>query len=411
MCASLDSFVWHDLWGPAATLLPFTLLLFVAWSVGCGEYRLLPLAALIASFTVQSHLTYVLPTAAVLVPALGFLVARRPSVPRRWIWATLAVLAVCWALPLAEEVVHRPGNIERIAQAANAVNQSYGTSGGFHSVVHAVGVPPWWLQEPRTPLGRVADVVQDPGPFGVATTSLVLGLLCGLVVTALRRGSRDVAMAAVLGLTVMLSLFAVTATSPSHGPLLVAISYTIWWACAAGMFAWLVLGFGAATLFSRADRRAALRLRLPPVPGRGSRLGVVAGILVVAGVGALVAAGENRNRLEGLFAPARAIADRVRAETPPQTTVFITGDKNEAATDLQSAVAYALRSGGRPFVVSSLPGIGTRYDPSRHPYDLVMTVTEHPSAGRRPIAREVVVKAPGDALPGRRTFFVTLARR
>src|SRR3954471_10157082 len=46
MTASLDSFVWHDQWGPAATLLPFTLLLFLAWSVGSGEYRLLPLMVL-----------------------------------------------------------------------------------------------------------------------------------------------------------------------------------------------------------------------------------------------------------------------------------------------------------------------------------------------------------------------------
>jgi hypothetical protein len=400
MSGSLDSYVWHDLWGPAATLLPFTLLLFLAWSVGCGEYRLLPLTVLVASFTVQSHLTYALPTAAVLVPALGFLFLSRPGVPRRWIWASLAVLAVCWALPLADEVVHRPGNAERIVQAANAVDQSYGASGGFHSVVHAVGIPPWWLQAPRTPFGRLAEVIQDPAPFAVATALLVLALLCGLVVVALRRGRRDVGLAALLALTAMLALFAVTASSPSHGPLLVVISYTIWWACPAGMFTWLVLAFGAAKLLFGADRRLA--------PGKPA---LVAGVVAVAAIGAVVAADQNRDRLEPLFAPAGAIADDVRSGTPAGATVFITGDTNEVANDLQSAVAYALRKSGRPFVTKSLPGIGTRYDPGRHRYDLVMTVTEHPTAGARVIAREEVVNAPLGAPPARRTFFVTLTPR
>jgi hypothetical protein len=410
MCASLDSYVWHDLWGPAATLLPFTLLLFLGWSVGCGEYRLLPLTVLVASFTVQSHLTYLLPTAAILVPALGFLVLRRPSIPRRWIVAALAVLAVCWALPLADEVIHRPGNVERIVQAANAVEHSYGASGGFHAVVRAVGIPPWWLQGPRIPFARLAEVVQDPAPFAVVTALSVLALLGGLVAVALRSRRRDVALAALLALTLMLSLFAVTASSPNNGPLLVAISYTIWWASPAGMFTWLVLGFGAAALVSGADRGLALRTRLAAGVGRG-RLAAAAGVLAVAGVGALVAAGENRDRLETLFAPARTIADHVRAEAPPEATVFITGDKGEVATDLQSAVAYALRGSGRRFVVSSLPGIGTRYDPNRHPHDWVMTVTEHPSPGSRVVVREAVVNAPIDAPPGRRTFFVTLAPR
>jgi hypothetical protein len=410
MSGSLDSYVWHDLWGPAATLLPFTLLLFLAWSIGCGEYRLLPLAVLVASFTVQSHLTYALPTALVLVPALGFLVLSRPRVPRRWIWASLAVLVVCWALPLADEVVHRPGNAERIVQAANAVDQSYGASGGFHSVVHAVGIPPWWLQEPRTPFGRLAEVIQDPAPSAVVTALLVLALLCGLVVVALRRGRRDVALAALLALTAMLALFAVTASSPSHGPLLVVISYTIWWACPAGMFTWLVLAFGTAKLLFGADRGLARRARLAAGAGRGKPT-LVVGVVAVAAIGAVVAADQNRDRLEPLFASAGRIADEVRRGTPPEATVFITGDTNEVANDLQSAVAYELRRSGRPFVTKSLPGIGTRYDPGRHRYDSVMAVTEHPSAGARLIAREEVVNAPLGAPPGRRTFFVTLTPR
>jgi hypothetical protein len=410
MCASLDSYVWHDLWGPAATLLPFTLLFFLAWSVGCGEYRLLPLTVLVASFTIQSHLTYILPGAAILAVAAGFLAASRPRVPRRWLLGTLAVLVVCWAPPLAEEAAHRPGNMERIVQAARAVKQSYGAAGGLRSVAHAVGIPPWWLQGPRTPFARITEVSVDPVPFATVTALLVLVLLGVLAVASLRARRRDVAAAAVLALALMVSLFAVTASSPNHGPLFAVISYTIWWASPAGMFAWLVLGFGAATLLLGADRLAALRARVVAGPGRVRGAAAAAGLVTVAVIGALVAAGENRNRLEPLFKPARAVADRVRAGTPRGATVLITGDRGEIAVDLQSAVAYAMRRSGLSFVVSSLPGIGTRYDPARRPHDSVMTVTEHPPPGSRVLVREELVNVPADAPPGRRTFFVTLGR-
>jgi hypothetical protein len=177
------------------------------------------------------------------------------------------------------------------------------------------------------------------------------------------------------------------------------------------MFAWLVLGFGAATLLFRTRRLAPLGARVATGVGRVGRPAVAGGVLAVAAVGAAVAAGENRNRLETLYAPAHAVANRVRADTPRGPTIFITGDKNEIALALQSAVAFAMRDEGLRFVVSSLPGIGTRYDPGRHPYDMVMTVTEHPARGARVFAREVLVNVPADAPPSRRTFFVTLAPR
>jgi hypothetical protein len=401
MCGSLDSHLWHDLWGPAVTLLPFTLLFFLAWSVACGEYRLLPLTALVASFTIQAHLTYILPVAAILTVAVVFLVVSKQKIPRRWLWGTLAVVAVCWCLPLAEEAVHRPGNVERIVEAATAVKQSYGASGGARTVVRAVGATPGWLEGPRTPFGRVAEVIQDPLPFAIATAVLVLVLLGGLAVAALRSGRRDVAAAAVLALALMVSLFAVVANSPSGNPLFATISYTTWWASPAGMFAWIVLGFGAVTLLSRGRRPA----------GRFAGASAVAGIAAVAAVGAVVAAGQNRDRLETMFRSARSIADRVRADAPRDATLLVTGDTSEIGIAMQSAVAFAMRDEGLRFVNSSLLGLGTRYDPDSRPHDMVMTVTEHPTPGAPVFARQLLVNVPADGPPSRRTFYVTLAPR
>ena len=50
MCMSLAAETFHDIWNPAVALFPFLLLIFLCWSVACGEARLLPLAVLVASF-------------------------------------------------------------------------------------------------------------------------------------------------------------------------------------------------------------------------------------------------------------------------------------------------------------------------------------------------------------------------
>ena len=58
MCRSLPTEVLSTPFNPGAALLPFTLLIFLCWSLACGEYRLLPITVVVASFVVQCHLTY-----------------------------------------------------------------------------------------------------------------------------------------------------------------------------------------------------------------------------------------------------------------------------------------------------------------------------------------------------------------
>jgi hypothetical protein len=416
MCGSLDTPVWYGVWGPSAAILPFTLLLFLAWSLACGEYRLLPLTALVASFTVQAHLTYVLPGAAVLGVTLAFFLTSRPQIPRKWLLGTLAVVIVCWSFPLAEEAVRRPGNFERIAQAATADSQRYGAAAGWHSVVRAIGLPPWWLRAPRAPFSRVTDVNTTPSALSIASAALVLALLAVAAAAALRSGRRELAAAALMALALMAALLLVTASTPSSQNLFAVIAYTLWWAAPAGMFAWLVLGYAAAVLLrGRRPFEVLERLAVPAA---------AAGLLAVVAVGALVALAERPDRLERAFDPAGTIVDRVRAAAPTGHTVFITGSATEMGEDLLGSVAYGLRRSGIPFVVSTLPGIGTRYDPARHPHDSVLTVDErrpgagplpHPvPAGAREIARVTLAGVPADAPPdqrGTRAVVVTFAQQ
>src|SRR5437879_6592896 len=53
MCRSLAANNFYDIWNPSAGLFPLLALVFVCWSLACGDYRLLPVAVLLTSFLVQ----------------------------------------------------------------------------------------------------------------------------------------------------------------------------------------------------------------------------------------------------------------------------------------------------------------------------------------------------------------------
>ena len=103
MSASLETQVLHEIWAPSAPVLPFMLLIFLCWSVACGEYRLLPLTVLVASFVTQCHLAYAMPTLGMFVVALGGLATRGAeprAPPARSTSSALALLVgiVCWSV-------------------------------------------------------------------------------------------------------------------------------------------------------------------------------------------------------------------------------------------------------------------------------------------------------------------------
>ncbi len=125
LLASMPAEAYSDIWNPYMPLLPLLLLLFLAWSVGCGEYRLLPLAVLLASFAPQSHLSFALPAAVALAVGVAGLVASqrgallRPPA-RTWIAVAAGVAVACWAFPIAEQVTNDPGNARLLYRAARA---------------------------------------------------------------------------------------------------------------------------------------------------------------------------------------------------------------------------------------------------------------------------------------------------
>jgi hypothetical protein len=374
---SLVGHVYSDVWNPAAGLLPFTLLIFLAWTIGCGDVQLLPLAALVLSFTVQCHLTFVPPSAGLLVVAAVGLVAGRIRPSRRTWIITGAVLLLCWIGPLADEVVHRPGNLEILARTAFSGTPTTGFETGVRAVTHTIGVPPWWLSIPAGASDRIADIAKAPGAGSIASAAVVLVLLAGLLVLAVRRRRRDIAVAAAVALVLSLSIGLVAGSNPTKGLLVLSLAYTLWWGTAAGAWAWMTLVVGLVALF------APRRLELTRRPRALAALAVAAAAVAIA---RLAVAGPGEDLQRPHFSPMRALADRLETTVPDGATVLVTGTASGgfgAQYDYLTGSIYALRHDGHRVLTPQSSPLGGKYDPrGRRPDYVVRLVPANAPAGR-----------------------------
>jgi hypothetical protein len=419
MLASIPGAMHAAIWNPAAALLPFTLLVFLAWCVACGDHRLLPLAVVVASFVAQCHLTYVLPALGALAVAVaGLLTAARSGRASgrvgRWALAAVAAGLVCWSAPLAEQAVHRPGNLVLLARAGNASDPTLGGTVGVRALVRAVGVPPWWLRPPRTALERIGDLSTRPGAPAIVSAVLVLGGLAAALAAGLRRRRRDVAAACALALTLCGALALAAASVPQSA--FGTVGYSLWWGSVAGMWAWIALGWSAAVLLLRPRR----------VPASRPRAAGAAGVAAVAAVAAAVAvgAGPRGDSYPGdeTYARMREVDERVRAAVPasaPGGPVFVDGayaDDLFVGAGFQLGILYELRRHGArvtaPDHLSRL--LGPRYETDGGPPRAVVhvAVDDAPRPPGRVLARVAVDPRDRDNpfadAPPRRTVTVTL---
>jgi len=116
-----------DIWNPSVTLLPFVVVLLLAWSVACRDWWAAPWLALVASFAVQTHVGLV----PGVVMALAFAVVvgvwreRRREVPlgpderrtiRRSVAVSVAITVVVWLPPVIQQLTSQDGNLTALAR-------------------------------------------------------------------------------------------------------------------------------------------------------------------------------------------------------------------------------------------------------------------------------------------------------
>lgn len=408
MCRSFMSEALHDPWNPSAGLLPFALLVFLCWSLACGDHRLLPIVALVGSFAAQCQLAFLAPTVGLLaIGSIGLAVSRRMgrAKGRLWPWALAAagVLAVCWTPPLIDQIEHSPGNLKLLYRAATVQTNTMGTTAGARAVIRAVGITPRWLRPPGDPFDdRLGDVSSAPGALLTGSCVALLAALLAAALAGVWRRRLDIVSAAAIGLWLCVALAAVAAGTPVSS--FKVLGYTLWWGSVAGMWVWLILAFCAVTLAREgiAWRREGISPRRshpqrsqpqlsdsqrshpqsshpqrshpqpsPPGPRRGSVLAGVLGLGAALAVGSAVAAGQPPDAHRPEYAPIASIASQLRAaKIPRASTVWLRSSLGGVASPLSQSVKFLLRREGlRVLQYGATARLGPWYEIDHRRYD------------------------------------------
>jgi hypothetical protein len=159
MVWTMGSELLYDPWQPNVLFLPFWLLLCCVWAVVAGRVSLLPLTVGIASFVMQTHLSYLfIAPIMVAFAVVSILRERRASTTRafddlrRPALLSIGIFVVLWSQILIEQFFGSGrGNLTRLALAGTGG----GEDTGFESVrtgvplalrmmSAVVALPPWW---------------------------------------------------------------------------------------------------------------------------------------------------------------------------------------------------------------------------------------------------------------------------
>jgi hypothetical protein len=150
----------RDPWSPYLPVLPFGLLILLAWEMTCGTAWAFPLAAAVASFCAQTHVGFVLIAFPLVLWGAAWLFAvtlrrgrRNPGTRtgegRRLAYATAlaaVITAVMWLPPLIEELSRSRGNISRTVDWFRAAREGTHSLGdGLRVVGGQFTIAPPWL--------------------------------------------------------------------------------------------------------------------------------------------------------------------------------------------------------------------------------------------------------------------------
>ncbi len=369
MCRSFVPETLHDPWNPSAAVLPFTLLIFICWSIATGEAGLLPPAVLLASFVVQCHLAYVVPTAVLLLVAVAGLISARPGGSRRWVLVALVTGVICWLGPIVDQLTRKPGNIVLLGRIALAHEPKVGFAVGWHALVRAVGAVPWWLRIPPNQFYLASDVRTTGGVFASVSCLAILALLAVVAVAGVRRRRADLAAAGAVGLGLCAALVLITAATPTKPVLMASLGYTLWWGSPAGMFVWIVTGWGVWTLTRERERLRVLSWEAPR--WAPAALGMIA----AAATGGAVAAGQRPDEHVALYRPIRVIARALAIAVPAARTVWLDGGGG-ATVPVKPGITYALRSRGmRVLGLGATPRLDEWYGLDHRGWDYGVYIT------------------------------------
>lgn len=266
-------------WNPYITVLPYGVLVYLVWSLLCGDRWALPLATLVTAFLMQTHVGYaVLSLPLLVVGAVGLAVAeRRSGRPLRALGpaAGLAALVgvVIWLPPLVDQIANDPGNLRAIVRWFRAAEgRSRTLAEGWGMVSAQFSAAPEWI----TGHERLTPFLEPTYLYHRLVPVLLVPLLVAAVVAWRRPGAG-----------VERRLFVAWAAASACGVVGVArtadtvYAYRLYWA-------WVLGGIGAVAavwvVWTALTRWRPSVERRVLVPGAVAALGVLA---VASSVGAV----------------------------------------------------------------------------------------------------------------------------
>jgi hypothetical protein len=199
MVWTMGSELLYDPWQPNVLFLPFWLLLCCVWAVVAGRVSLLPLTVGVASFVMQTHLSYLfIAPIMVAFAVVSILWDRRASGDgafddlRRPALLSVGVFGVLWSQILIEQFFGSGrGNLTRLFLAGTGGGQDTGFESvrtgvplALRMMSAVVALPPWWGRpgyDDSIPGSTWVDgpnglTLQTPGlaSFGVSLIGLVV---------------------------------------------------------------------------------------------------------------------------------------------------------------------------------------------------------------------------------------------
>lgn len=265
----------------------FLSFLAVAFAVGAGYLRYLPLLVFVGSVTIDAHLLFAPSTVFIFIAVVVCgLLFRKPD-NHRWVLWTVVVAAVCWIAPLCQEIFGSHPNLTALLHSVgvgSGSTQSVGTFGsalGLHALARAASPKAVWATpRPIQPNASYRDVLNN-GPL---VYCLVIFALAAVIFLAWRHKK-----------TYLLSLSAVTTASALGLVLLYArvpknytlsfewVSQAVW---IVGICIWITGGY-AVVIWARSYLSAERGISVPSVriPKSAVKISVlcVVGISVIAG--------------------------------------------------------------------------------------------------------------------------------
>ena len=265
-----------DIWNPSVTLLPFALVLLLAWSVACRDWWMAPWLALVASFAVQTHIGLVPGVAMALAFAVFVSVwrQRRRQAPllqeerrsvRRAVIASLAIAFVVWLPPVIEQFTSREGNLTLLVRFFTRPGSPHPFSAGLTNTALQATL---MLRAVYEPVSLMADAHQGL----VFAIVLSAAAYAGAVILARKAGATDVVVLLVLvAIELVVGVYAVTHIA---GPIQF---YLVQWISAVGFVFWLAVG----NAFLEFARTRLSDVSWGPPLARGAAIALIA--LVCAG--------------------------------------------------------------------------------------------------------------------------------